>query len=510
MTRLSLYHRIILGILILWGILFTANLLVVRPIRALQRENFASSARYTDIISRVVHFQQNLADLEVALALSSSPGTGPRGDFPVARQAFTQSLNELELLIRRSHAGGPVPPPMAEGFLKGCEEMLNDLAKGKLSAESKDAALSTVSGLVRDAGKLNYYYRNQIREFEQVIVGKSTSVWAWFLGMTAATIFVALLLGVLIARHFTGPVYTLARQVNQSMEDDRKVEVKQAHPVDSLRNAVQSLLDEYDEMKEEFEASRERGEQSERLAVAGRVAIGLTHEIQEPLAALKHLIDNAGDENDGASSKLQKGLRDIERIEEFLEEFLDFAGAQKPRFELFDLNEIVNDAIQFIAAECEQRMVVIEKELGEFPHVMADDALLQEALVNVMHNAIEAMPNGGTLSVTTRLTLAGGPPPLSDTEGVEIFIADSGPGFPEESIEKIFDAFFSTKPKGTGLGMTIVRRVIELHGGRVRALNRDGGGALISAFLPLPSQEQQEALEQLEEALAPKISPKTS
>jgi signal transduction histidine kinase len=174
-----------------------------------------------------------------------------------------------------------------------------------------------------------------------------------------------------------------------------------------------------------------------------------------------------------------------------------------------DVNAIVNDAFQFIAGECEQRKVTVERELGDSPHIMGDETMLREAFVNIMLNALEAMSSGGTLSITTRLALAGGPPP-SDTEGVEIFFSDEGPGFSERDIERIFEPFYSTKPQGSGMGMTIVKRAVDLHGGRVRLLNREEGGAIVIIFLPLPTPAQQAALERLEAQLTPRRLPATT
>ena len=86
-------------------------------------------------------------------------------------------------------------------------------------------------------------------------------------------------------------------------------------------------------------------------------------------------------------------------------------------------------------------------------------------------------------------------------------MTDTGPGFPAELVERAFEPFYSTKPKGTGMGLTIVKRIVDLHGGRVRLLNREGGGAIISLFLPLPSPKQHEALDRLEAELEPEEMP---
>jgi signal transduction histidine kinase len=364
--------------------------------------------------------------------------------------------------------------------------------------------------MVRDLSKslrdLNLHYLALLQSEQRVAADALAGSWAFLYGMAVAMLLPGLAIGILIARRFARPVTDLAKQANEAIEESIRPELDLLHPVDTLRSSVKALQDRISALKTELEQGRDRMAQSERLAVVGRVAASLTHEITRPLATVKFLLETGSQSQDVAPADYQRALRDVERIETLLEEFLDFAGAHKPRFALVDVNAIVSDALQFIAGECEQRKMAVEREMGDCPHILGDETMLREAVVNIMLNALEAMSSGGTLSITTRLTLAGGPPP-SDAEGVEVFFSDEGPGFSERDLERIFEPFYSTKPKGTGMGMTIVKRAVDLHGGSLRLLNREEGGAIVITFLPLPTPEQQQVLERLEAQLTPRRLP---
>lgn len=518
MRKLSLYHCIVLGVLVLWASMFLLSFFTVRHIQTVQNRGLDSLRSYADIAARGIDFEEGLVKVQT-IVLQEINDTGDkesREDLRPTLQALQRLTNELELL---SGSVGMLATRSArsESFAKTARALLNkleDLYFEKASSRSskpstawKNQTQAALAGLFQVNQDLSFHCRIQIQNLQRWSIEDATHWWKLFYVMSLGTLLLGLLLGILIARRFANPVYGLARQINESVEPQRRVELRATHPIDSLRLAVKALVEELQILRGEVNDSRERVSQSERLAVTGRVAVGLTQEIQKPLTAVDGVLRSSAQASPLSPQEVQRALRELERVEAFLAQFLDFTGAQKPRFLVLEVNNVVLKALQFLSAECQQRKVAVETEYGNFPNILGDATLLQEALVNVIFNSLEAMSNGGTISVTTRLSLAGGPPPFSDTGGVEIFIADTGPGFPPESLERVFEPFFSTKTKGTGMGLAIVKRVIEQHGGRVRVLNREGGGAIVSIFLPLPSQEQRETLEKLELALSPKPQP---
>lgn len=517
MIRLSLYHRLILGTFFVWGTILILNTVGLWRVRDLQEQGLSAYRAHSAIAARLAALEQSLGDLQYQLTRDpASLGRKEREVLQLATDGVERSLASLVLSLQDDspRPGNLLPPEVLTEkwppLQQRTEARLEAVAGDDTGpdAESWLAETRTMAGkLARAARDMNLQYLGELSRDQAT--ARRVLGWAWSLlyVMTGTTLLVGLVVAAVVARRFAKPLSDLAKIATGPVEEEKQVDQEILHPVDSLRASVNALLDDLAEVRAEFEDSRGRVEQSERLAVAGRVAASLPHEIEKPLAAIKLLLEAGTQSPDVSRHDFQRGLRDIERIEQFLEEFLEFTGAQKPRFALVDVNSVVKDALQFVAGECEQRKVATEVEFGDFPHVMGDEAMLQETLVNVLLNALEAMPNGGALSITTRLSLTGGPPPHSETEGVEIFVSDEGPGFAEDELDKIFEPFYSSKPKGTGMGLTITKRVVEQHGGRVRLLNREESGAIVSIFLPVPTAEQQEALERLEAGLTPRDLP---
>jgi len=209
---------------------------------------------------------------------------------------------------------------------------------------------------------------------------------------------------------------------------------------------------------------------AERLAAVGTLAAGLAHEVRNPLnSALLQLqvlgrrIDRG--DRDHASLKPVLGLieDEIRRLEVLVNDFLSFVHPRPLELQPTALAELCRDVLTFVAPEAGMAGVEVEAELAEtIAPVQADPQRLRQVLQNLVRNAVEAMSGGGRLTLRTR-----------SVEGqVEIDVEDTGPGFPDET--PIFDAFFTTKPKGTGLGLTIVHRIVSDHGGTLRVRSRPG------------------------------------
>lgn len=147
----------------------------------------------------------------------------------------------------------------------------------------------------------------------------------------------------------------------------------------------------------------------------------------------------------------------------------------------FDLNEIVSSAIHILRAEAENKQVAVRAKQSKIKlPVRADKVHLQQVILNLATNAMDAMAEAATVDrkLTFRTTLHG------DTK-VEMSISDNGQGIPRERLDRIFEAFYTTKPNGTGLGLSIARAIVETYGGKIWADNRDDGGAVFRFVLPL-------------------------
>jgi signal transduction histidine kinase len=145
--------------------------------------------------------------------------------------------------------------------------------------------------------------------------------------------------------------------------------------------------------------------------------------------------------------------------------------------------ELLKETSNVVAPEFLQRGIVLKEVYPEeTPYIVADRTNLQQVFVNILLNSIEALSEGGEITVTLEAE--------KGTEEVEILFADTGPGIPQEHLDQIFSPFFTTKEEGTGLGLSICQRVVETHGGKLSAGNLPQGGARIIVSLPAIWKEE--------------------
>ena len=224
---------------------------------------------------------------------------------------------------------------------------------------------------------------------------------------------------------------------------------------------------------------------SERIAVTGQIAAGVTHEIRTPLNSLAINVQLLRRElsAEAAAPSLGEILGalatleyEITRINRILEEFVNFARLPTPRFERVEPVPLVENVLALLGPQATAAGVSVEsRPAGSVPSVRGDPDQLRQVFLNLAQNALQAMPNGGVLGV--EISRDGG--------WVAIAVTDSGSGVPEAERETIFRPFVSTKTGGLGFGLPIVRRIVETHGGSVACHDRAGGGAVFTVRLPL-------------------------
>lgn len=225
-------------------------------------------------------------------------------------------------------------------------------------------------------------------------------------------------------------------------------------------------------MEDEF---RRMGE----LAAVGQLAASIAHELRNPLSSIK-----------GAAQFLKKEYEDYPSIGEFLgiiieevnglnkltTEFLDFARPMQLDLKPTSVNTVVEKTLQLMSVHITDNNVVVKEALSEsVPEVQADAAQLEQVLKNIIINALQAMPEGGVLTIET------GPTPSG---GAYMAVSDTGVGIPPDKIDRIFQPFVTTKTKGTGLGLSVVHKIVENHGGRVEVTSEVGKGSTFKVILP--------------------------
>ncbi len=232
---------------------------------------------------------------------------------------------------------------------------------------------------------------------------------------------------------------------------------------------------------------------AEKMETVGRLAAGVAHEVKNPLAILMmsmEYLSQALPEVDETTTGVLAEMRDaIRRADLIVRGLLDFSASEKIKLEAVELNPVVEKAALLVKHALTTNRVTLETHLAPgLPQVLIDPSKIEQVLVNLFTNAIDAMPGGGNLTVRTcfkRLAEVPRDPGSrlferfrEDDPVVLIEIEDNGSGIPPEKLAKIFDPFFTTKPtgKGTGLGLTVSRKIMELHGGRLEITNRAEGG----------------------------------
>ncbi|NLY93635.1 MAG: HAMP domain-containing protein [Myxococcales bacterium] len=299
---------------------------------------------------------------------------------------------------------------------------------------------------------------------------------AWTITFLAGGALVLALLAILYANSLLKPLQTLHARV---LAVSRGELAPSPQPITERDDEIARLAVEFEKMVEALVARDATLRESERLAAIGRMAAHVTHEVRNPLSSLGLNVELLADElpeDSVEGRRLMASIqKEIDRLTSITEDYLRLARTPTPRLAPVDLGEELGDVIDFVRLELDASNVTASLSLPEAPvDVMLDAAQFRQALVNLLRNAREAMPEGGTIEILAR--------DLGDH--VEIDVADEGEGVPEEAREHLFDLFYTTRERGTGLGLPLTRQIIDAHGGRIQCLPREPRGTIFRITLP--------------------------
>ncbi len=290
-----------------------------------------------------------------------------------------------------------------------------------------------------------------------------------FWGLSAA-------LGWVIAGQVVRPVTRLTRGLAGFFENRDRVPAE-AGRGDEIGALARALTQARDDLVEE----RRRREQSERMALLGRMATGLAHEIKNPLASIQlhaQLVDAGALDAESAQS-LRHVQAEVRVIEGLVNQWLYLTRPQPPRMELLDLEEVLKEVLAALQPQADHAGVRLVKHAGAGPglKLKGDRARLQQVFRNLVLNAIQAMPRGGLLEVDSK----GG-------EGRCVLVfRDHGAGFSRQALDHGVELFFSEKEGGMGVGLNVAQEIISAHGGGLMLKNHPEGGAWVELSLPLAS-----------------------
>ncbi len=255
---------------------------------------------------------------------------------------------------------------------------------------------------------------------------------------------------------------------------------------------VQGLTDEFgemaaaiNEMAAAIQEQMNHMRRAEQMTMVGEMAAGLVHEIKNPLAGIKgamQVFQEAADITEEDRTILSQAIDEVERVESLMKNLLNFAKPPKPQLLPVNINDVLEATINTSnpyssgGPDSPKAIRIVKHFDPHLPMTMVDPVEMQQVFLNLLMNAIQAMPAGGTVTATTFEHV--------ETKEIYVEIADTGRGITDEIREKVFKPFFTTKNKGTGLGLPISKQFIEMHGGTISVEKNPEGGATFRIILP--------------------------
>ena len=288
---------------------------------------------------------------------------------------------------------------------------------------------------------------------------------------------VTAIITVIVVRGFTKPMNTILRAIKTLKAGNLD------YRIDGLKDECGVVASQFNEMVCSLNEHMRNMQRAEQMTVAGEMAASIAHEIKNPIAGLKialRVLSENKELSQEESEIVDASALQIKRMESLIKEMLDFARPKAPEYCLTDINTLVEKTISFIALMSFQSgtrsdVTVIKALCEESTDILVDPMQIQQAIMNVIMNAYEAMPEGGTLTVGTRSL---GP-------AFSISVADNGLGIDEKGMEKLFKPFHTTKISGTGLGLPITKGIVERHRGTITVDSKVGEGTTVTMTLPL-------------------------
>lgn len=309
---------------------------------------------------------------------------------------------------------------------------------------------------IKQAGNRSFKEAERLRSIAGVLV--------------IATSLIILLLVWILARRILNPLRLMALE---SKEVDTKIQP--GDEVKALHRNIRELIRDVGQKSTHLEKSRQNLEQSERMALVGKLAAGMAHSIRNPLTSVKMRLFSL--ERNAHFTSIQKEdfeviAEEIRHVDTIVQNFLEFSRPPKLNFQPISLSTVIDQALQLLEHRLRsyEADVIIDRE-KRLPLFNGDPEQLKEVIVNIIINACEAMQHGGEIRITETLQVDGQKHSI-----LCLSIQDNGPGIPDTVRENIFQPFFSTKDEGTGLGLSIAMGIVNQHNGTIECISQPGMG----------------------------------
>ena len=311
-----------------------------------------------------------------------------------------------------------------------------------------------------------------LRPMEAIAEAKRTLTW-YMLGIAVLVTGLVALISHLIGRNLTNPIKVLVDSTARVSTGnlDEQCELKTHDEIGDLAAA-------FNQMTRDLKQSSDQLIQAERLATAGKMSASFAHEIRNPLSSMRMLAQMLMQKPEMSEEQHQQSLRyileEIERIDTIVKGLMDFARPTALNLTQQPLPPVLKAVLDLMAANLAHHKIELVLDLlPEPPEIQFDSDKLKQAFMNVVLNAMEAMPQGGVLKVST----------IMDEDRVGIKVVDNGVGISAEDLAHLFEPFFTKKTRGTGLGLANVKRIFEEHGGNVEIESSLGEGTTVLMWL---------------------------
>jgi signal transduction histidine kinase len=285
---------------------------------------------------------------------------------------------------------------------------------------------------------------------------------------------------------------TLDDVASEMREHVGRVDVRQSGELPKLQEQVNAVVSRIRQVMQQLSEARQQAITGARLAALGEMAAGVAHELRNPLTSVKLLIQTGAQRPDRSMNDKQFRvvLEEISRMETTIERMLDFARPPRMNRTRHDVREIVTRALNVNEGRAHHAGVEIVSAIPPAPiNVNGDAEQLHQVFSNLLQNAIEAMPGGGTLRLAIEPDIASSIDSRLDSSAARrmcrVVVADTGPGISSDVMRRIFEPFVTDKARGTGLGLAVSYRIVRDHDGNLTAENRPAGGAVFTVELPL-------------------------
>jgi signal transduction histidine kinase len=254
----------------------------------------------------------------------------------------------------------------------------------------------------------------------------------------------------------------------------------------AIENAI--IHTNLETMNRDMRALHEQLVQSEKMAALGAMMAEITHEIRNPLVSIGGFSRRLAKKMQNTEEKkyIDIILSEVTRLEGIIHDNLSYIKEMAPQLTAADINDLLQEILMLYEDELAQRRISVERAYSPaVPKLKIDPQQIKQAAINILKNAMEAMENGGTLTIRTS--------PPDEKGEVTIEFGDTGPGISPKAMSNIFNPYYTTKPRGTGLGLPITNRIVKAHGGRIELRNKESGGAIFTIKLPCKEGEEKKS-----------------